>query len=61
MKEYKKPVLQVREIRVMENLAANTPAGAKLNWVNSIPTTVYNLATFSASGKAEPTTAPTEP
>jgi len=51
VKEYIKPELQVREIRVMENLARVTPAGAKLNWLKSTaPSTVYSLGLYSGSG-----------
>lgn len=51
MKTYIKPELQVREIRVMENLAKITPAQDKLNWVlGQAPTTVYSLGLYSASG-----------
>lgn len=56
MKTYIKPELQVREIRVMENLAKLTPAGARLNWLNAqSPTTVYSLGLYSGSGvQAQP-------
>ncbi len=52
MKTYIKPELQVREIRVMENLAKiQTPAGLKLNWVKSqAPSTVYSLGLYTGSG-----------
>lgn len=52
MKTYIKPELQVREIRVMENLAKiSTPAGVKLNWLKAqAPSTVYSLAQYSNSG-----------
>lgn len=55
MKTYIKPELQVREIRVMENLARTTPAGAALNWLKGqAPATVYSLGLYSGSGvKAE--------
>lgn len=55
MKEYIKPELQVREIRVMENLAKVTPAGARLDWLKAqTPMTVYSLGLYSGSGvKAE--------
>ncbi len=51
MKTYIKPELQVREIRVIENLAKiTTPAGAKLNWLKAqVPSTVYSLGRYSAS------------
>lgn len=51
MKTYIKPELQVREIRVMENLAKiSTPAGVKLNWLKAqAPSTVYSLASCSGS------------
>ena|GEM_PF-1780762 len=48
MKEYVTPALQVREIRVMENVA-NTPAGRALAWVESIPTTVFTFNSGSAN------------
>ena len=55
MREYIKPELQVREIRVMENLARVTPAGAKLNWLkNTAPSTVYSLGLYSGSGTKLP-------
>ena len=60
MKKYQKPALQVKEVRVMENLAAITPAGRKLSWLNSIPTTVYSFGSDPASpGKTVSTPAPT--
>lgn len=56
MKTYIKPELQVREIRVMENLAKiSTPAGVKLNWLKAqAPSTVYSLAQYSNSGAQPP-------
>ena len=61
MKTYVKPELQVREIRVIENLAKiTTPAGAKLNWLKAqVPSTVYSLGQYSASDM-QPTTVTTE-
>ncbi|MBQ4518543.1 MAG: hypothetical protein II997_08170 [Clostridia bacterium] len=51
MREYIKPELQVREIRVMENLAKTTRAGIALNWVKGqAPSTVYSLGLYTGSG-----------
>ncbi len=49
MKKYAKPVLEIREIRVTENLAANTKAGAALDFINRYPTTTYTLSTVADS------------
>ena len=55
MKTYIKPELQVREIRVAENLAKITRAGAALNWVKSqAPSTVYSLGLYTGSGAQDP-------
>ena len=48
MKEYAKPVLEIREIRVTENLAA-TRASAALDFVNKYPTTTFTLSTVADS------------
>ncbi len=62
MKTYIKPALQVREIRVMENLAKITPAGAKLNWLTAqVPSTVYSLGLYNASGEQKPAVASPSP
>ena len=52
MKKYAKPVLEIREIRVTENLAANTMAEARLDFINKYPTTRFTLSTSSESPNA---------
>lgn len=46
MKEYMKPALQVREIRIMENIAATkTKAGTAYKKIQSklVPSTAYSI------------------
>lgn len=43
MKEYKKPLAEVFELRVTENIAAvgGKAAGVKLKWQSKIPVSLY--------------------
>ena len=43
MKEYKKPLAEVFELRVTENIAAaGKAASVKLKWQNKIPVSLYS-------------------
>ena len=55
MKEYKKPLAEVFELRVTENIAAagaGKAASVKLKWENKIPVSLYSALAHVTS---EPT------